>query len=127
MAVTKNTSQRGLIISTITLIYVFSVLQLAIQWWGTVWQFIENGATRNTSFLAYFSAPAWVVVINGITTPIVVILADGLLVSYDSIPLRRYHAYTDDLIAVVVALFPCLGRFQAYNGRTGVAVDSRDR
>lgn len=81
MSVTRNASQRRLIVATITAIYVLSVVQLGFQWWGLNWEFITNGDSRDTVFFALVVTPTWFSALGFLCTLLVLILADGLLVS----------------------------------------------
>ncbi|KDR69306.1 hypothetical protein GALMADRAFT_160582 [Galerina marginata CBS 339.88] len=43
LIVTKGKAQRLLVVTTITAIYIISMLQVGIVWWITIWQFAEHG------------------------------------------------------------------------------------
>ena len=90
--VTRKASQARVVTATITMLYLLSIAQLAIQWQVSQSIFVDNGETRETIFIKTFFGPVWtqlaVVGCTGATN----ILADGLLVSTTfTIPFRFSH------------------------------------
>ena len=90
--VTRKGSQAAVVTATITMLYLFSIAQLAIGWWLLQSNFVDNGETRETIFIATFNAPVWTTIASVACTAATNILADGLLVSTTfTIPFRFSH------------------------------------
>ena len=91
--VTRKGSQAIVVTATITMLYLLSITQLAIQWQVLQWSFVDNGETRETIFIAnYYSIPAWAQLASAVCIATTNILADGLLVSTTfAIPFRFSH------------------------------------
>ena len=79
--VTRKASQARIVTATITMLYLFSIAQLAIVWQQLQSSFVDSGETRQTIFLATFFAPAWSTLTLVACGAVTNILADGLLVS----------------------------------------------
>jgi hypothetical protein len=93
---TRPASQRRLVVTAITAMYLFTAVDLGLQWRQIQSQFIQNDATRDSIFIAYFVVPPWLVFINSICTLSVVVIADGLLIW------RCFHLYRRSLGVVVL-------------------------
>ena len=78
--VTKKASQARVVTATITMLYLLSIAQLAIQWHLFQWTFVDNAETRETIFIATYD-PGWSLLACQCCTVATIILADGLLVS----------------------------------------------
>ena len=89
---TRKGSQATIVTATITMLYVLSTAQLAIQWQQLQSNFVDSGETRETIFIASFNTPAWAELASYGCNAATNILADGLLVSTTfTIPFRFSH------------------------------------
>ena len=83
--VTRKASRARVVTATITMLYLLSISQLAIEWQMLQWNFVDSGETRETMFITTYStgcpAPAWVKLASNCCLAATNILADGLLVS----------------------------------------------
>ena len=78
----KKASQATVVTATITMLYLFNMAQLAIQWQLLQSRFVDSGETRKTIFITTYFNPEWATLASqGCTTAATNILADGLLVS----------------------------------------------
>ncbi|KAF9471984.1 hypothetical protein BDN70DRAFT_925900 [Pholiota conissans] len=77
---TKYSFKRYLVPATVTIIYLCNVVECGIQWYSTKWQFIDNGDTRDTVFMALFTYPSRLVVPANVLNIVVLVLSDGLLI-----------------------------------------------
>ena len=90
---TRKASQARVVTTTITMLYLLSIAQLAIQWQLLQSSFVDNGETRKTIFLTTFFNPVWATLASVGCTGATTILADGLLVSIIfTIPFRLGHS-----------------------------------
>ena len=89
---TRKGSQARVVIATITMLYLLSMAQLAIEWHLLQWSLVDNGETRQSIYLTTFLSPTWAEFTSGGLIGVINILADGLLVSTTfTIPFRfRY-------------------------------------
>ena len=79
--VTMKASQATFVTATITMLYLLSIAQLAIEWQLLQSSFVDGGETRESIFIATFFNPAWTHLAGEVCTAATNILADGLLVS----------------------------------------------
>ncbi|KDR71364.1 hypothetical protein GALMADRAFT_254141 [Galerina marginata CBS 339.88] len=77
---TRKTSQRRMVIFSITLLYLLDVIMLAAQWYALDWIFLINGETRKSSFISLDTAPGWAQALSNLTACYLVVVADGLLI-----------------------------------------------
>ena len=90
--VTKKGSQARVVTATITMLYLLSIVQLAIVWQEFQLSFVDSRETRETIFMATFYNPPWAHLVAEGCTAATNILADGLLVSTTfTIPFRFSH------------------------------------
>jgi len=72
------------VVSLITLLFVFAMTQIGLQWYYTNWTFVENGATRETMARASQTYPsASIHLVTNITYFGPFILADWLMVGFN--------------------------------------------
>ncbi|PPQ73827.1 hypothetical protein CVT26_012142 [Gymnopilus dilepis] len=107
----RKTVQRFIVVTTITALYVFSVIQFACQWSLIQWEFITNGQTQDSVFVAYDISPEWINILIYISSALTIILADGLLIW------RCYHVW--DRSMRVLAFLALL-----WSAESGVSVAS---
>ena len=90
--VTRKGSQARVVTATITMLYLLSIAQLAIQW-QVIQSGLVDGETREAIFnAAVFNNPAWTHLAGEVCTAATNILADGLLVSTTfTVPFRFSH------------------------------------
>ena len=85
---TRKASQARveLVTATITMLYLLTVAQLAIQWQLLQLSFVDSGETHETIFInnIFTGSLAWVTLALGSCIAATRILADGLLVSTTS-------------------------------------------
>jgi hypothetical protein len=81
-AVVNNPSKYHPVPVVITVLYMFSIAEMAFQWYGTKSEFVDNGDTRQSVFLAlsFSGVPRWLNTASNISNCIVFLIADGLLV-----------------------------------------------
>ena len=79
--VTRKGSQARVVTATITMLYLLSITQLALQWQTLQSNFVDSGQTRETIFIASFFTPVWAELASYGCIATTNILADGLLVS----------------------------------------------
>ena len=105
--VIRKASQARVVIATITMLYVFNMVQLAIQWQLLKSSFVDSGDTRKTIFITTFHNPTWAVLASQACTAATNILADGLLVRNTilAFPFQVYpfKSWKD------LEMFPCMG------------------
>ena len=90
--VTRKGSQARVVTATITILYLISIIQLAIVWQQLQWSLVDSGETRETIFTASFHSPLWAELASNGCIAATNILADGLLVSTTfTIPFRFSH------------------------------------
>ena len=78
--------------AVITMLYLITIAQLAIEWQLLQSSFVDNGETRETIFIKNYFTPAWALLATDCCTAVTNILADGLLVSTTlTIPFRFSH------------------------------------
>ncbi|KDR69309.1 hypothetical protein GALMADRAFT_145690 [Galerina marginata CBS 339.88] len=70
LLVTKGKAQRLLVVTTITAIYIISMLQVGTLWWITIWQFAEHGGDD----------PIWWSALQDFNGLTIYILSDVLLI-----------------------------------------------
>ena len=63
------------------MLYILSIVQLAIMWQLSQTGFVNNGETRETIFAATYFNPPWAILASEGSAAVTNILADGLLVS----------------------------------------------
>jgi hypothetical protein len=56
------------------------MIQTGLQWYITKWQFVNNGASRDSVFQSLIGTPEWSDVLYNIAAYSGFVLADGLLV-----------------------------------------------
>jgi hypothetical protein len=80
--VVKNPSKYHPVPVVITVLYLFSIAEMAFQWYGTKSEFVDNGDTRQSVFLAlaFSGVPRWLNTASNISNCVVFLIADGLLV-----------------------------------------------
>ena len=89
---TRKGSQARVVTATITMLYLLSITQLALQWQTLQSNFVDSGETRETIFMTTYSGPPWIQLALESCTAATNILADGLLVSTTfTIPFRSNH------------------------------------
>ncbi|KAF8887243.1 hypothetical protein CPB84DRAFT_1849891 [Gymnopilus junonius] len=77
----RKTAQRHIVIATITALYIFNVIIFAGQWWLIQWEFITNGQTQDSIYVAYmFVSPEWLNLVIDVMSVLTIVLADGLLI-----------------------------------------------
>lgn len=78
----RKVSQSRIVISAITLLFALTIGQLGLQWYFVKWIFINNGASRETSYIStsYPTVPWWFILATEICTYLATVLADALLV-----------------------------------------------
>ena len=88
--VTRKGSQTRVVTGTITMLYLLSIAQLAMEWQKLQWSLVDSGETRETIFIAtYYLTPTWAQFASAGCIAATNILADGLLVSTTfTIPFR---------------------------------------
>ncbi|KAF9554291.1 hypothetical protein CPC08DRAFT_713033 [Agrocybe pediades] len=72
--------QRLPIICAITILYMLCIAWFATQWFILRRQFVFNVATEKTIFTAIYNFPNWIQIVLNVTTFLMYIIADGLLV-----------------------------------------------
>ena len=116
--VTRKGSQARVVTATITMLYLLSIAQLAIQWQVLQWGFVDNGKTRETIFMASANTtPLWAKLASNGCIGATNILADGLLVSttftfpfrFSHLKLgkiwRCFHMWNRSLVAISLPFF----------------------
>ena len=83
---TRKASQARVVTATITMLYLLTVAQLAIQWQLLQLSFVDSGETHETIFInnIFTGSLAWVTLALDSCIAATRILADGLLVSTTS-------------------------------------------
>ncbi|KDR69171.1 hypothetical protein GALMADRAFT_145576 [Galerina marginata CBS 339.88] len=92
----------------ITMLYLLCVGWFAIQWYIIKWQFVVNGSTRATVFAAIFDGPTWNMLVLDITTFLMYIIADGLLIW------RCFYVWDRSFRIIAVPLFLLLSETALY-------------
>jgi len=77
---TKRATQRRIVVTAMTMLYMLGISQFGIQWYVCWWNFAGNGDTRETVFVSLFNGPVWTRLGINITSFAMCILADGLLI-----------------------------------------------
>ncbi|KAF8160308.1 hypothetical protein BJ912DRAFT_1069457 [Pholiota molesta] len=77
---TRSASKRYIVPATITALFTCNILITAVNWYTTKWQFVDNGATRQSVFISLFEPPRWVDLASDIPYFLSFVLADGLLI-----------------------------------------------
>ncbi|PPQ85710.1 hypothetical protein CVT25_002478 [Psilocybe cyanescens] len=96
---TKKAAQRWGVVTTITILYLLCLAQLAIQWYALQWEFIVNGETRQDIYLSILENPEALVLASFVTSYSVIIVADGLLIW------RCFHVWNRSLRVIAFPLF----------------------
>ncbi|KDR71358.1 hypothetical protein GALMADRAFT_144042 [Galerina marginata CBS 339.88] len=76
----RKSSQRRMVIFSITLLYLLGVIMLGVQWYGLERAFLVDGETLESTFTALITVPGWSNLLGGICTLYMIVIADGLLV-----------------------------------------------
>ncbi|KAF8186763.1 hypothetical protein BJ912DRAFT_926918 [Pholiota molesta] len=95
---TKNPSKYQPVPAAITVLYLVGILYTAVQWFSTKLQFVDNGETRDSVFLAINSAPPWVPITLNVSACITFAIADGLLIW------RCFHVWNHSLRIILLSL-----------------------
>ncbi|PPQ80734.1 hypothetical protein CVT25_001854 [Psilocybe cyanescens] len=79
-------SNHYVVLPTISMLYLLSMSTFIIQWYTLDWAVVINGDTRLSMFLSTLAGgPAWTFVVTDVLFYSVIIVSDGLLVSYISV------------------------------------------
>lgn len=87
--VARSSSQRFLVPTAVTMLYLSNLVGFGVQWYNTKWDFINNGDTRDSVFQSLYIVPTWFYIAEDTPAYIAFILADGLLVRI--IELFNFH------------------------------------
>ena len=92
--VARRGSQVGVVISTITMLYLLSIVQIALSWQLLQSNFVDSGETRETIFITTFNnLGPWALLVSQGCIAATNIVADGLLVSTTfNIPFKFRHS-----------------------------------
>ncbi|KDR69656.1 hypothetical protein GALMADRAFT_918004 [Galerina marginata CBS 339.88] len=96
---TKRSSQRLVIVGTITMLYLLSIVQFGFQLWDLQWTFLKHGETRESVFVSQFTSPAWGEILSTTSTVLTLVLADGLLIW------RCFFVWNRSLRVILLPLF----------------------
>ncbi|KAF9474269.1 hypothetical protein BDN70DRAFT_885011 [Pholiota conissans] len=92
----KASSKRQLVPLTVTLLYLANLAQFGIQWNAAKQQLVDNGDTRDTVFLALYSAPLRLWIPANLLNVLVLALGDGLLIW------RCYNVWNCSVIVIAL-------------------------
>lgn len=93
----KNPSNqnRRVVLTTISVLYVFAFVNFILQWYLLNWSYITNGETRDTMFRAILLSPSRVEAIIEFLEDFLLVVSDGLLVCNHSWDLNGTHIFFD--------------------------------
>ncbi|KAH9478010.1 hypothetical protein JR316_0010244 [Psilocybe cubensis] len=116
VCVTSKISRGRVVMSAITMLYVFAVVGLGFNWALLQWYFLKNGDTRQTVFASLYTVPRWILSVKNMFVFGMLLISDGLKIwrcfhvwnrSYRTIllPFMLYIGELGIFVAALITLF----------------------
>ncbi|PPQ91386.1 hypothetical protein CVT25_004153 [Psilocybe cyanescens] len=102
---TSANSNRRIVLSAISVLYLLVFLQTLAQWYSLYWIVVTNGKTQQSIFLATLEQPRWIEVLSDFGINSSFIVADGLLIW------RCYYVWGQSFWTIVVPSILLIAEF----------------
>ncbi|KAF9474947.1 hypothetical protein BDN70DRAFT_924305 [Pholiota conissans] len=96
---TRQPSKRYVVPVSVSVLYICNIADFGLEWLSTKNQFVDNGTTRDTVFMAIDSTPLTIATIGSVLNVISFVLSDALLIW------RCFNLWNNSFLVISVPLF----------------------